>query len=74
DTVCVNPEARRQQIAYGLAAALIPVLRSKGFTYQIARTASSAIAIRALFAKLGFEELSVRDAVFPERTYWLLRV
>ncbi len=74
DTVCVDPGARRRQIAYGLAAALIPVLRSQGFIYQIARTATNATAIRALFAKLGFEELPVHDTVFADRTYWLLRL
>lgn len=72
DTVCVNPEARRRQIAFGLAEAVIPVLRREGFTYYIGRTAIGAIAMRSLFAKLGFEELPVRDAVFPERSYWLL--
>jgi ribosomal protein S18 acetylase RimI-like enzyme len=74
DTVCVDPGARRRQIACGLAAAVIPVLRREGFTYYIGRTAIGAIAMRSLFAKLGFEELPVRDAVFPERTYWLLRL
>ena len=72
DTVCVDPGARRRQIAFGLAEAVIPVLRREGFTYYIGRTAIGAIAMRSLFAKLGFEELPVRDAVFPERTYWLL--
>jgi hypothetical protein len=72
DTVCVEPGARRRQIAYGLAAAVIPVLRREGFAYYIGRTAIGAIAMRFLFAKLGFEELPVRDAVFPERSYWLL--
>ena len=74
DTVCVDPGARRRQIACGLAAAVIPVLRREGFTYYIGRTAIGAIAMRSLFAKLGFEELPVRDAVFPERSYWLLRL
>jgi len=46
----------------------------EGFTYRIGRTALNATAMRGLFAKLGFEELPVRDAVFPERTYWLLRL
>ena len=72
DTLCVDPDARRRQIAYGLVAAQIPVLRSEGFAYRIGRTAMNATAMRGLFAKLGFEELPVRDAVFPERTYWLL--
>jgi GNAT superfamily N-acetyltransferase len=71
DTLCVDPDARRRQIAYGLVAAQIPVLRSEGFAYRIGRTALNA-AMRGVFAKLGFEELPVRDAVFPERTYGLL--
>jgi ribosomal protein S18 acetylase RimI-like enzyme len=74
DTVCVDPDARRRQIAYGLVAAQIPVLRSEGFAYRIGRTSVSATAMRALFAKLGFAELPVRDSAFPDRTYWLLRV
>ncbi len=74
DTVCVDPAARRRQIAYDLAAALFPLLRQAGFTYEIARTSVHAAAIRALFAKLGFEELAVQDAAFPERTYWVLRL
>ena len=72
DTLCVDPDARRRQIAYGLVAAQITVLRSEGFAFRIGRTAMNATAMRGLFAKLGFEELPVRDAVFPERTYWLL--
>jgi ribosomal protein S18 acetylase RimI-like enzyme len=72
DTLCVDPGARRRQIAYGLVAAQIPVLRGGGFAHRIGRTAMNATAMRGLFAKLGFEELAVRDAVFPERSYWLL--
>jgi ribosomal protein S18 acetylase RimI-like enzyme len=74
DTLCVDPNARRRQIAYGLVAAHIPVLRSEGFAYRIGRTALNATAMRGLFAKLRFQELGVRDAAFPDRTYWLLRV
>jgi ribosomal protein S18 acetylase RimI-like enzyme len=74
DTVCVDPGTRRRQIACGLAAAVIPVLRREGFTYDIGRTDIGAIAMRSLFAKLGFEELAVRDAVFSDRSYWLLKL
>ena len=31
-------------------------------------------AMRALFTNLGFQELSVHDTSYPERTYWLLRL
>jgi ribosomal protein S18 acetylase RimI-like enzyme len=74
DTLCVDPDARRRKIAYGLVAAQIQVLRGEGFAFRIGRTAMNATAMRGLFAKLGFEELPARDAVFPDRTYWLLRV
>lgn len=69
DTLCVDPGARRRQIAYGLVAAQIQVLRGEEFAFRIGRTAMNATAMRGLFAKLGFEELPVRDAVFPERSY-----
>jgi len=72
DTLCVDSDARRRRIAYGLVAAQIQVLRGEGFAFRIGRTAMNATAMRRLFAKLGFEELPVRDAVFPDRTYWLL--
>jgi ribosomal protein S18 acetylase RimI-like enzyme len=74
DTLCVDPDARRRQIGHRLVAAQIQVLRGEGFAFWIGRTAVNATSMRGLFAKLGFEELPVRDAVFPERTYWLLRV
>ncbi|OOO02811.1 MAG: hypothetical protein USCGTAYLOR_00948 [Chromatiales bacterium USCg_Taylor] len=74
DTLCVDPDARRRRIAYGLVVAQLRLIRSEGFTYRIGRTAVNATAMRALFAKLGFEELPVQDAVFADRTYWLLRL
>jgi len=46
--------------------------RLSHFTYRAGRTAVNVIAMWSLFAKLGFEEPPVRDAVFPDRTYWLL--
>jgi ribosomal protein S18 acetylase RimI-like enzyme len=72
DTLCVDPGTRRRQIAFRLVAAQMTVLRREGFTYRIGRTSLDATAMRGLFAKLGFEELAVRDAVFADRSYWLL--
>lgn len=72
DTLCVDRAARRRRIGYRLAAAQIPILRGWGFAYRIGRTATSATAMRALYLKLGFEELPLHDAVLTDRTYWLL--
>ena len=74
DTLCVDPGFRRRHIAYKLSASLISALRAQGFTYRIGRTDIIAGGMRALFTKLGFQELSVHDTSYPERTYWLLRL
>jgi GNAT superfamily N-acetyltransferase len=72
--LCVDPVFRRKHIALRLAAAQINGLRAEGFTYRIGRTAIAAEAMRALYTKLGFQESPVHDALYPERTYWLLRL
>jgi ribosomal protein S18 acetylase RimI-like enzyme len=74
DTLCVDPGFRRRHIAYKLSAAQIDMLRAEGFTYRIGRTAITGEAMRALYTKLGFQELPVHDILYPERTYWLLRL
>jgi GNAT superfamily N-acetyltransferase len=74
DSLCVDPEFRRRHIAYRLCIAQMDVLRREGFTYRIGRTAIAAEAMRALYNKLGFQESPVHDALYPERTYWLLRL
>lgn len=74
DTLCVDPRFRRRHIAESLSLALVEALRKQEFTYFIGRTAITSEAMRALFAKLGFQELPVYDAIYPERTYWLLRL
>ncbi|MFH0343929.1 MAG: GNAT family N-acetyltransferase [Chromatiales bacterium] len=74
DTLCVDPGFRRRHIAYKLSASLISGLRAQGFAYRIGRTDIIAGGMRALFAKLGFQELSAHDTSYPERTYWLLRL
>jgi ribosomal protein S18 acetylase RimI-like enzyme len=74
DTLCVDPGFRRRHIAYTLSAAQIDMLRAEGFTYRIGHTAITGEAMRVLYTKLGFQELSVHDILYPERTYWLLRL
>jgi ribosomal protein S18 acetylase RimI-like enzyme len=74
DTLCVDPRCRRQHIAQKLSFALIDALRDEDIAYLTGRTSIEAEAMRALFMKLQFEELPVHDTLFPERTYWLLRI
>ena len=74
DTLCVDPGFRRRHIAYKLSASLIGRLRAQGFAYRMGRTDIMAGGMRALFTKLGLQELSVHDTSYPERTYWLLRL
>jgi ribosomal protein S18 acetylase RimI-like enzyme len=74
DTLCVDPQCRRQHIAQKLSFALIDALRDEGFTYLTGRTSIAAEAMRRLFVKLQFEELPVHDTLSPERTYWLLKI
>lgn len=74
DIICVDPGFRRRHIAYELSASLISGLRARGFAYRIGRTDIIAAGMRALFTKLGFQELSVHDTSYAERTYWLLRL
>lgn len=74
DTLCVDLGFRRRHIAYKLTIAQIDGLRAKGFTYRLGRTAITGEAMKALYIKLGFQELSVHDVIYPERKYWLLRL
>lgn len=74
DGLGVAPEFRRCHIAEKLSLALIDDLRKRGFAYRLGRTDIAAKGMRALFAKLGFEELPVADGLYSSRTYWLLRL
>lgn len=74
DTLCVDARYRQRGIGYQLSLASIEELCQAGFSYRIGRTSTAAHAMRRLYEKLGFEELPVRDATYPERTYWLMRL
>jgi ribosomal protein S18 acetylase RimI-like enzyme len=74
DGLGIAPGFRRLHIAERLSSALIEELRKRGFAYRLGRTDTKAEAMRALFTKLGFQELPVSDALYPARTYWLLRL
>lgn len=72
DGLGVAPDFRRLGIAERLSLALMEELRRQGFDYRIGRTDLAAGEMRALYRKLGFQELPVCDAFHPTRTYWLL--
>ncbi|MEI6304796.1 MAG: GNAT family N-acetyltransferase [Candidatus Taylorbacteria bacterium] len=64
---------RGQKISPPLTAALLNVAREFGLRAVVLRTHVKAYAARCVYKKLAFTELSVNDAKYPERTYWLLK-
>jgi ribosomal protein S18 acetylase RimI-like enzyme len=72
DTLCVAPAYRRRHAAQELARAALARLPAAGFSHCLVRTDLAAMPMRGLLAKLGFEELPVRDARHITRTYWTL--
>jgi len=74
DTLCVAPEFRQRQISYRLSVAQVAALRAEGYSYRVGRTAIAGAAMRALYTKLGYQELFVHDELYPDRTFWLLQV
>lgn len=74
DTVCVTQAFRNRHAAFRLLSGQIDESATAGFSRVISRTALAHRPMRALFAKLGFEELAVRDAVYPDRSFWLLKI
>jgi ribosomal protein S18 acetylase RimI-like enzyme len=74
DTICVDANFRQKQTAYKLVINQIDELCLKGFTCYIGRTAISNVSMKSLFNKLGFKELKIHDALYPDRTFWLLEL
>ncbi|MGR8941871.1 MAG: GNAT family N-acetyltransferase [Gammaproteobacteria bacterium] len=74
DTLCVDSAYRRRNIAFNLTVCQIEALRRERFAYRIGRTAIDNVSMKTLYIKLGFQELAVHDALYPERKYWLLRL
>jgi ribosomal protein S18 acetylase RimI-like enzyme len=70
--LAVRPDFRRRGIAERHSLALLGELRRQGFSYRLGRTDRSMIGMRNLYEKLGFKELPITDANYPERSYWLL--
>ncbi len=68
----VRREYRRSGVAAELSSVLIEELRRQGYSYRLGRTHVTAVKMRNLYIKQEFVELPIRDANYPDRTYWLL--
>ncbi|MGZ8187961.1 MAG: GNAT family N-acetyltransferase [Methylosarcina sp.] len=72
--LAVGRDYRRRGIAERLSLALLDELRRQGFFYRLGRTDLAMASMRNLYMKLGFRELPITDANYPERSYWLLEL
>jgi ribosomal protein S18 acetylase RimI-like enzyme len=71
DELGVAKGYRGLHISSRLTRSLVQVARGHGLTCITLRTDKQAGAARRLYQKLGFTELTVCDAKYPNRTYWL---
>ncbi len=72
DELGVGKLYRGQGISMKLSHALIETVREQLLAGMVLRTDMHAHAARHVYQKLGFSELDVRDAHYPNRTYWFL--
>jgi len=61
---------RIKGIGTALSWRLINAAREDNFSWFVLRTDQLAIAARKLYSKMGFQELSIRDAKYSGRSYW----
>lgn len=75
DELGVSSSFRRRGVGKQLSETLIATVRNsceiRCFTL---RTDIKAVAARNLYTKLGFSDLSIRDAEHSQRTYWFLEL
>lgn len=74
DELGVTAKYRGNRISIALTTALITAAETNGVMDIVLRTDTKANAARHVYEKLGFVELDVHDAKYPERTYWLLEI
>ncbi len=72
DELGVDRDWRKHGIGAKLSRKLLDQMPSLGVVYVTLRTDVEAIAARSLYQKLGFKEIRITDAQYPDRTYWLL--
>ena len=73
DELGVAKECRGRHISTDLTRSLIQAAQNHSLACVTLRTDTQAIAARHLYQKLGFTELAVCDAKYPDRTYWILQ-
>ncbi len=74
DELGVRADARNKGVGKKLSLVLLKWARSAGCTRVVLRTDVEAQAAKAVYAKLGFKETDVRDALHKERTYWIKKM
>jgi len=74
DELGVVAKYRGNRISLKLTKALLRAAYVKGLCDIVLRTDIKADAARHVYEELGFTELNVHDAAYPDRTYWLCRL
>jgi ribosomal protein S18 acetylase RimI-like enzyme len=72
DELGVKKEYRHNEIGKGLTERILLSAKKNGSNLAILRTDKKAGAAKKLYRKIGFQDLCIRDANYPDRTYWLL--
>lgn len=71
DELATHIHFRYKGIGRKISLVLLGEARSIGQNRFILRTDVKAHAARSLYSKIGFKDLKITDANYPDRTYWL---
>ena len=74
DELGVQKDFRGKGLAKKLSQNLIHAASVYGLTKVVLRTDVQAPSARHVYQKLGFNELTVCDAKYPNRTYWVIKL
>ena len=74
DELGVASDFRKHGVGEKLSMALIKTAENHGIARIILRTDVKALEARNLYTRIGFQDLSIRDASHSGRTYWLLDI
>ena len=74
DELGVDSGNRGVGIGMALSQRLIVEVEKRGVSSIFLRTDEKAVAAKALYQKLGFRELPVRDKKYHGRTYWVKEI